>query len=142
MAWKAFALVNKPALAPPNWLFPIVWTLLYTLMGFCILSYLHIKTPQSTGIGRIRASTHCQFLLVHFLLYLQWYLFSFIWLVLLWLFDFIHNKTILSDLKACKLLIDSLPIVGHICRISQLHYLSMATTSIIPPIRHTHLHFQ
>ena len=52
-------------------------------------------------------------------------------------FDFIHNKTILSDLKACKLLIDSLPIVGHICRISQLHYLSMATTSIIPPIRHT-----
>ena len=56
-------------------------------------------------------------------------------------FDFIHNKTILSDLKACKLLIDSLPIVGHICRISQLHYLSMATTSIIPPIRHTSFTF-
>lgn len=34
-----------------------------------------------------------------------------------------------------------LPIVGHICRISQLHYLSMATTSIIPPIRHTSFTF-
>ena len=25
--------LNKPPLAPPAWLFPIVWTLLYVLMG-------------------------------------------------------------------------------------------------------------
>lgn len=30
--------VVKPALSPPNWLFPVVWTILYTLMG--ISTYL------------------------------------------------------------------------------------------------------
>lgn len=36
---------NKPALAPPAWLFPVVWTLLYTLMG--ISSYLIIMSLSS-----------------------------------------------------------------------------------------------
>ena len=30
--------INKPPLAPPGWLFPVVWTLLYALMG--ISSYI------------------------------------------------------------------------------------------------------
>ena len=25
--------VNKPPLSPPDWLFPVVWTILYALMG-------------------------------------------------------------------------------------------------------------
>ena len=33
-----FASVSKPPLSPPGWLFPVVWTVLYTLMG--IASYL------------------------------------------------------------------------------------------------------
>ena len=35
---EAFATLNKPPLSPPAWLFPIAWTILYTLMG--ISSYL------------------------------------------------------------------------------------------------------
>ena len=26
-------LVNKPMLTPPAWIFPVVWTILYVLMG-------------------------------------------------------------------------------------------------------------
>ena len=35
---KAFATLNQPPLSPPGWLFPVVWTVLYALMG--IASYL------------------------------------------------------------------------------------------------------
>jgi len=28
-----FAAINKPPLSPPAWLFPVVWTILFILMG-------------------------------------------------------------------------------------------------------------
>lgn len=34
----AFEIMNKPPLTPPAWLFPVVWTILYAMMG--IASYL------------------------------------------------------------------------------------------------------
>ena len=37
-AMKDFALLQKPSLSPPGWLFPVVWSVLYVLMG--ISSYL------------------------------------------------------------------------------------------------------
>lgn len=35
---KEFASLNQPPLSPPGWLFPVVWTVLYLLMG--LASYL------------------------------------------------------------------------------------------------------
>ena len=35
---KAFEKMDKPPLAPPSWLFPVIWTALYILMG--ISAYL------------------------------------------------------------------------------------------------------
>ena len=38
--------LNKPPLAPPAWLFPIVWTLLYVLMGLaCYLVWVSDASP-------------------------------------------------------------------------------------------------
>lgn len=37
-SFSKFSLLDKPPLSPPGWLFPIVWTILYVLMG--ISSYL------------------------------------------------------------------------------------------------------
>ena len=37
-AMDDFALASKPPLSPPGWIFPVVWTVLYILMG--ISSYL------------------------------------------------------------------------------------------------------
>lgn len=39
-----FAALDQPPLSPPGWLFPVVWTILYTLMG--IASYLVLETPS------------------------------------------------------------------------------------------------
>ena len=30
---EQFQMIKKPPLSPPVWLFPVVWTILYTLMG-------------------------------------------------------------------------------------------------------------
>ena len=38
-----FAALNKPPLSPPGWVFPVVWTVLYTFMG--IASYFVLETP-------------------------------------------------------------------------------------------------
>ena len=35
---KAFASLRQPPLSPPSWLFPVIWTLLYLMMGYA--SYL------------------------------------------------------------------------------------------------------
>lgn len=82
---EAFALVNKPALAPPNWLFPIVWTLLYTLMGFASYLIYTSKRPSQQALAAYGLQLIVNFFWSIFFFNLQWYLFSFIWLVLLWL---------------------------------------------------------
>lgn len=43
---ETFGALTKPGLAPPGWLFPVVWTILYILMG--IASYL-VATSREGG---------------------------------------------------------------------------------------------
>lgn len=85
---EAFAMLNKPSLAPPGWLFPVVWTILYTLMG--ISSYLVLTAPVSHEEKEDAMRIYWYQLLVNFLwptffFSFSWYLFSFLWLVLLWI---------------------------------------------------------
>ena len=40
-----FKLLDKPPLAPPGWVFPVAWTILYVLMG--IASYLIYTAKRS-----------------------------------------------------------------------------------------------
>ena len=42
---KAFESLNQPPLSPPGWLFPIVWTVLFILIG--IASYLVYTSGRS-----------------------------------------------------------------------------------------------
>ncbi|MBE5927705.1 MAG: tryptophan-rich sensory protein [Lachnospiraceae bacterium] len=81
-----FVQVNKPPLSPPGWLFPIVWTILYTLMG--ISSYLILTSGAGEKIEpAIRIYGYqlvVNFLWPTFFFNLEWYFFSFLWLVLLW----------------------------------------------------------
>lgn len=39
--------LNQPPLAPPGWVFPIVWSLLYLLMGYASYRVLYADTPPS-----------------------------------------------------------------------------------------------
>ena len=96
---ESFSVLNKPPLSPPAWLFPVVWTVLYLLMG--ISSYLIYSKeesgkknglPMKNTVEKSKAlSVYGYQLLINFLwpvffFSFRWYFFSFLWLILLWVF--------------------------------------------------------
>lgn len=81
---ELFSTITKPPLAPPGWVFPVVWTLLYLMMG--IASYLVLISEQPNQQALILYATQ---LILNFLwpilfFNFELYFFSFVWLVLLW----------------------------------------------------------
>ncbi len=48
-----YADLNKPQLIPPDWVFGLVWTLLYIAMGLSLYFYLVQKTTQNKTGGFI-----------------------------------------------------------------------------------------
>ena len=84
---ELFQSIDKPPLAPPGWLFPVVWTILYVLMG--ISSYLILQSGEEREEIRKALTIYGYQLVVNFLwptffFNFGWYFFSFLWLVLLW----------------------------------------------------------
>ena len=83
-----FDIMAKPPLSPPSWLFPIVWTLLFILMG--VASYL-VLTSGADKDAVFRALTFYgvqlffNFFWSIIFFNLEWYLVAFIWLVVLWI---------------------------------------------------------
>ena len=83
-----FEKLNQPPLSPPGWLFPVVWTILYILMG--IASYLVLTSGASRESIRRALVLYAIQLAFNFLwpilfFSLSAYLFAFVWLVVLWL---------------------------------------------------------
>lgn len=76
--------LNKPVFAPPGWLFPIVWTILYALMALSI--WLVLRTDSSSRM-KLLALSIVQWLVnlawpILFFMQRAWGL-SFVWLLLL-----------------------------------------------------------
>lgn len=89
---EVFVYVEKPPLAPPAWLFPVVWMILYTLMG--ISSYIILTSDASREEINSAIKLYAYQLVVNFLwptffFNFKWYLFSFLWLILLWILVFL-----------------------------------------------------
>lgn len=83
---RAFQALNKPPLSPPGWLFPVVWTILFILMG--IASYLVLTSGAAEASIRKALTVYGVQLAFNFFwsiifFNLKQYLFAFIWLVLL-----------------------------------------------------------
>lgn len=84
---EIFATVNKPPLSPPAWLFPVVWTILYALMG--IASYLVYNSDSGREEKRRALTVYGVQLLFNFIwpvlfFNFRMYYFAFFWLVALW----------------------------------------------------------
>ncbi len=79
-----YAMLSRPPLSPPGWLFPVVWTILYTLMGISAARVYLSDDPEKTGALRIYTVQ----LIVNFFWTILFFnldarLFALIWLILL-----------------------------------------------------------
>ncbi len=75
--------LNKPFLSPPKIAFPIVWTILYILMGisYGILSEKKLLDSKSKFIYYLQLGINALWSIFFFVF--KWRLFSFIWILLL-----------------------------------------------------------
>lgn len=75
--------LQKPILAPPNILFPIMWTILYILMGvsYGILETNALTDEKTNAIYYIQLVVNLLWPIFFFTL--KWRLFAFLWIVLL-----------------------------------------------------------
>ena len=97
-----YATINPPFLAPPAILFPIVWTLLFTLMGIsAAIIYLSNApaTEKTKALFVYAVSLFVNFFWSIFFFNMQAFTLSFIWLILLWALIFL---TILDYSKINK----------------------------------------
>ena len=89
---KLFENLNQPPLSPPGWIFPVVWTVLYVLMG--LASWL-VVTSDGEPVKKYRALTVYVLQLVFNFFWSilffnqQAYLGAFFWLVALWVLVFL-----------------------------------------------------
>lgn len=85
---QAFEQARQPVLTPPQWLFPIVWTVLYLMMGTA--SYLVAVSKKPLQLRRQALTVYAFQLAVNVIwplifFNLRQYLLAFIWLIFLWL---------------------------------------------------------
>ena len=78
-----YNMLQKPPLAPPGAVFPVVWTILYILMG---ISYGILKVNNQTDeeinwIYYIQLAINAIWSIIFFTF--KWRLFAFIWIILL-----------------------------------------------------------
>lgn len=86
---QTFSTINKPPLSPPGILFPIVWSILYILMGIASYFVYVSDTPKATK--RVAFTFYGIQLFFNFFwsiifFNMQAYLLAFIWLIILLFF--------------------------------------------------------
>lgn len=79
-----FDSINKPSFNPPGIVFPIVWTILYILMGIsCYLIYTSNSSKKTEALRVYALQLILNMLWTLFFFNLKWYLFSFFWIIAL-----------------------------------------------------------
>ena len=77
-----FDTVTKPPLAPPAWAFPVVWSILYILMGIGA-ARVYLREPSSDALKIFGINLAINFFWSIIFFNLRAFGFAFIWLLLL-----------------------------------------------------------
>ena len=89
---ESFSELTKPPLSPPAWLFPVVWTILYVLMGIasCLVSNSGKPNQKALRVYGLQLAVNFFWSILFF--NLEWYLGAFLWLILLWVLVLITTE--------------------------------------------------
>lgn len=84
LGMDSFRTIQKPPLSPPEWLFPVVWTVLFALMAVgAARVYLKSRSGSRRALLLYAAQLAANFLWCVFFFAMGAYLFSFLWLIVL-----------------------------------------------------------
>lgn len=99
-----YGILERPSFAPPSILFPIVWTILYILMGVSdgILRSHSLNTRETDFIYYLQLFFNALWPIAFFVL--KWRLFAFIWILVLVLLIAIMIKKFYERKKVTGLL--------------------------------------
>ena len=118
-----FDYVKKPPLAPPDWLFPVVWSILYILMGIasylvCVSDAPHKDKERALLLYGLQLAFNFTWSIIFF--NLQEYLWALVWLAVLLLLVIITTvKFFEIDKRAGYLL---LPYIAWLCFAAYLNW--------------------
>ena len=124
-AMVQYASFRKPPLSPPGWLFPVVWTILYLMMG--LASYF-IITANKDGLLKADALLIYGLQLV---LNFAWsiiffnfgsYLLAFVWLMVMWVLEIVAAVLFYRIVRGAGLLL-----IPYILWTTFAAYLNLAT---------------
>lgn len=90
--------LNKPPLSPPGLTFPIVWTILYIIMGYSFYKQFN----QNKSIYYTQLIVNLLWSIFFFVF--KWYLFSFLWITFLIILVIIMIKKFYKENKLSGLL--------------------------------------
>lgn len=94
----------QPSWAPPSFLFPIVWTILYALMGvsYGILKSNSLLDSKASTLYYVQLFVNALWSIFFFVF--KWRLFSFVWILLLIVFVYLMIKDFYSKNKVAGLI--------------------------------------
>ena len=124
-AMVQYASFQKPPLSPPGWLFPVVWTILYLMMG--LASYF-IITAETDGMRNVTAlfvyGLQLVFNFVWSIIFfnLGEYLFAFVWLMGMWVLEIVAAILFYRIIRGAGLLL-----IPYILWTTFAAYLNLAT---------------
>ena len=87
-----YSQINNPPLAPPSWIFPVVWSILYLLMGaslYLVWNSDAASSDKNRAFILFAIQLFFNFVWSPIFFNKQWFLAAFIVLVLLWIFTFL-----------------------------------------------------
>lgn len=88
----SYQVMNQPPLSPPGWIFPVVWTVLYLLMGYASYRITESDVPKEDRRKALifyGIQLFLNFLWPIVFFGYQWYFAAFILLLVLWAFIYV-----------------------------------------------------
>lgn len=122
-----YGAMARPPLAPPGWIFPVVWTVLYVLMGIAAYRIWINPTGKARKTALFFYGAQLIVNILWPLLYFRWeaYWLAFFWLLLLWYLVFMTWKRFTELDKRAGILL-----IPYLLWLTFAAYLNLATALI------------